>query len=42
MDGTVEFGVGGGCEVGDEGGERGAVTEGGAEHVVSVKVGCCS
>lgn len=34
--GTVEFGVGGGCEVGDEGGERGAVTEGGAEHGVFV------
>lgn len=32
VDGTVEFGVGGGCEVGDEGGERRAVTEGGAEH----------
>lgn len=32
MDGTVDSGVGGGCEVGDEGGERGAVAEGGAEH----------
>ena len=31
-DGTVEFGVGGGYEVRDQGGEGWAVTEGGAEH----------
>ena len=31
-DGTVEGGVGGGCEERDEGGEGGAAAEGGAEH----------
>ena len=29
---TSKFGVGGGCEEGNEGGERRAATEGGAEH----------
>ena len=31
-DGTSKFGVGGGCEEGDEGGERTAATEGCAKH----------
>lgn len=30
--GFVEFGVGGGCEEGDEGGEGGAAAECGAKH----------
>lgn len=30
--GFVEFGVGGGCEEGDEGGEGRAAAEGGTEH----------